>query len=170
MHTRILALLVVPIVFGLSACAIAPSVPFADADFASFEGHGHATLEGSALGRTRGGAAKTCAGNIVYLAPANPYDDQVVGKLALLSAADTFAGPAMRYWRKTACDAEGKFIFRNVPAEEWYVLTSIEYEVLGPSVGTTESQGGLLMRKVALAQGDNDVVLTTDDTHIGLPF
>ena len=170
MHTRDLIFPVLLMAWGLSACAIAPTVPFSDADFDGFSGRGTATLEGSALGRTNGGEAKTCAGNIVYLAPANPYDDQVVGKLALLSAADTFAGPAMKYWRQTACDAEGKFVFRNVPAQHWYVLTSIEYQVLGPTIGTTESQGGLLMRKLALSPGDNDVVLTTDDSHVGLPF
>ncbi|MBL6938283.1 MAG: hypothetical protein ISS15_06765 [Alphaproteobacteria bacterium] len=150
-------------------------VPFSDADFRQYLGRGRADIEGSALGRTQGGEAKTCAGYPVYLAPGNAFDQDAVANLGLLSAVDLAAGPALRYWRKTACDAQGRFVFRHVPAGNWIVITSIVYEISAPNFSNptfanlqaTAQEGGLLMRSIEATNGPNDVVLTTDDTHIG---
>lgn len=166
---------------GLGACAMPGmlgqhSVPFSDADFVNYVGVGPATLNGTALGRTRGGGVRTCAGLPVYLAPATAFVKDGIGRMYddfSRRAVDMAAGPSKKYWRESACDAQGKFTFERVPAGAWYVLTSIEYEVaaapIGGNVQVTERQGGIVSRKVVLRPGLNNIVLTQEDLKSALP-
>lgn len=161
----------------LGACVTQHSVPFSDAEFARYAAGGPAILQGSALGRTAGGDIKTCGALPVYLAPATPYTREAVGHLYTLDAATLAAGPSKRYWQETACDAQGKFEFRNVAPGPWFVLTSIEYERLsaprtaadmrglGAGIAPTEREGGLVMKEVNLRPGANSVILTQNDLH-----
>lgn len=103
----------------------------------------------------------------------NAFDDEGIANLNIISAVNLAAGPAIKYWRKSACDAQGKFTFTSVPTGAWYVLTSIAYEVYSPTVSNvraTETEGGLLVQKVVLRSGPNNVILTTEDLHTGFPF
>ena len=159
--------------FAVSGCVGTHTIPFSDADFSAYVGNGPATVDGAAVGRTQGGEAKTCAGYPVYLAPATAYDAEGISNLNMMAAVNLAAGPAIKYWRQSACDAEGRFSFDQVPDGSWYVITSIKYQVYAPTLGNvqaTESQGGLLVKKIALHRGKNHVILTSQDIQTGLPF
>lgn len=176
MRTFTILLCSVAVVIGLDACAGIPgmhNVVFSKADFAQYAGDGPAKLDGAAVGRTRGGKPITCAGYPVYLAPANPYDEDGINRIYTIDAVPLAAGPALTYWRKTACDAQGKFEFVNIPTGTWYVLTSISYEVASPTPANpmaTETQSGFLARKLDLHAGQNNIVLTNEDNHSMFKF
>lgn len=150
----------------LGGCVGMHSTPFSNAQFSSYVGRGRANLHGAAVARTEGGQAKTCAGYPVYLAPANEYDSEGIQNLAELGAVKLAAGPAFKYWRRSACDADGKFRFYDVPAGTWFIITSLRYQIYSPTLSNlqaTQSQGGLVLRKVDLRRGTNRVILTSQD-------
>lgn len=121
---------------------------------------------------------QTCAGETVYLAPANSYDQAVVDSFAFgLKTALQKAGPAAPYWRKSVCNAQGNFQFKAVPNKQWLVITQVGWEVLSPdagpdltnigrpqsNIGKTQREGGMLIKRVALSPGTNGVILSGDD-------
>jgi hypothetical protein len=153
--------------------------PFAVADFAPWSGSGPATLHGQAFLKTVGGDVKTCAGSRVVLLPATPYVDALLakGKAAISVQADPRLAS---YARTTICDAQGNFSLAGLPAQRWYVLTSVTWGVphidepgddpgplgvlLGiPAPPETDQQGGELMQVVTLTAGDNQAFLTYRD-------
>lgn len=55
----------------------------------------------------------------------------------------------------TVCDAQGKFEFSNVSDGDWYLSTTVYWEVAG------RPQGGYLMRRVTLRGGETQNVPLT---------
>jgi hypothetical protein len=155
------------------------TTPYRDEDFAPWQGKGMANLHGQAFMKTVGGDVKTCAGEDVYLLPANAYVDQIVTRHSNEPA--KIDPRASSQFRHTICDAQGNFSFPSVPTGKWYVDTQVVWGIphieqpgeqpgplaallLGvPPPRTTDKQGGELLKEIALDAGDNQVFLTDRD-------
>jgi len=165
---------------ALAGC-VTPAAPvqmvstFDPAEVAWSRGKGDATLEGSALLRTRGGDVRTCAGYPVSLTPESKYAAERMmvlfkggseGYLPVMMyvAPPTFASTDPGYTasvREVTCDPQGKFVFKDIPAGNYFVTTKVYWEV--PQQYVSEPQGGTLMKAVKLEAGEaKSVVLTVN--------
>lgn len=131
---------------------------------------GKNTITGSALLRTRGGEARTCAAVDVYLIPSSPYAD---ARMTLIYGADdrgyrsasafyNVEDPPVGYIkanRSTICDAQGYFTFDQVPDGTYYITSVVTWSVPGRYVSLT--QGGGLMAKVTVEGGETKRVMLT---------
>jgi hypothetical protein len=160
--------------------AAAMQTPFAVGDLTPWLGQGPASLHGQAFLKTVGGDVKTCAGARVLLLPATPYVDELLAKAKAGISVQT-EPRLIAYSRSTICDAQGNFSFAALPAQRWYVLTSVTWGVphidepgdqpapltsllLGiPGAPETDQQGGELLQAVTLTPGDNQAFLTYRD-------
>lgn len=131
---------------ALAACAPTPapgpmsggglSASFSAADFAWSTQSGAAAVEGRVDYRS-GGQNFDCIGS-VGLIPETPYTRHRF--LTLYQSLDRAAVPAgevrsrsggepssdyRAYERSTACDAEGRFAFQNLPAGGWFVIAPV---------------------------------------------
>ena len=119
---------------------------------------GKNTVKGSAFMRQRGGGVVTCAGNSVFLIPATAY---AVERFQFLYGTTTSGTNAHRKQfqfvpdppgymstvKATKCDAQGAFIFEGVADGEFFVQTTVAWQV-GSSL-----QGGNLMQRVRVEGG-----------------
>lgn len=151
----------------VASCAFSPPTytirtPFDPRDFAPYASPGPASVMGQAFLTTVAGDVKTCAGANVYLVPANPYGKEMElsdrTRARIINMDPHVAG----YMRKTACDAEGRFSFVNVPALPWYVQTVVSWGVPDDD-GDIDEQGGILEMEILPAPGWNAVLLTDRD-------
>ena len=119
------------------------------------------TVEGSAFLRQRGGDVVTCAGETVSLIPQSAYAAERVlhafgtTQRAAISLPVELDVPVPEYERlilESTCDAQGDFVFRNVPDGGYYVWTRVTWEV-SMSYGTF-MQGGAVMAPVEVAGGE----------------
>lgn len=159
----------------LTGCATVPPIQvainatFSQGDVAWFSEKGNNTLQGSALLRTRGGTAKTCAAYEVKLVPYTEYAaermDYIYGnsKKGYVSAGPRrsfeFTPDVAEYHetrKQTSCDAQGKFEFTELPDGDYYIVAPVVW-----SVGTVYSQGGSLMEQISLANGETKKIVMT---------
>lgn len=150
-----------------STCALtdatAMQTSFSASDLTPWGGSGLANLHGQAFLKTVGGDVKTCAGARVLLLPATPYVDELLAKQD--AGISIEADPRLdSYTRSTICDAQGNFSFMGLPAQRWYLMTSVTWSV--PEAGDqaqADQQGGKLVKTVRLQPGDNQAFLTYRD-------
>jgi hypothetical protein len=156
---------------ALSACAtVEPSrimAPLDPADFAWSTGTGPNAVSGTAILRTVGGEARTCAGSEVQLTPDAPYTRERT--LLLYRATDRAflergnsiiiagEGYAFRQFvRTTTCDALGAFEFKGLPDGVYYLTASVLWEVpAGTYVSYMAPQGGWMMQRVTVSGGQS---------------
>lgn len=131
------------------------------------EGVGDNAIEGTALLRTRGGEVRTCAALAVYAVPVTVYAKErmihlygnVRSGFAPVWSAIEFTNDDPRYnehVRQSACDAQGAFRFRDLPDGEWFVVSSVRWEVPGAGY-----QGGSMMRRVRVGGGQTLELIMT---------
>lgn len=165
----------------ITGCVAAPppqtvTVPFDPAEVAWHKVPGKNTVEGSAVLRTRGGLIRTCAGDYAELIPYSRYaseriraiyqneergfwdmsiEGQIVSGRPGVRVADDQYTPAYKANTLRAnCDAQGAFVFNNVPDGTYFLLTRVLWEVQGP-------QGGALMQKVEVRGGETKKIVLT---------
>jgi hypothetical protein len=129
---------------------------------------GSNTIRGSALIRQRGGGVVSCAGREVYLVPATEYAKERMshiygntergfnpafgGRDIGLAENKAYSDAA----RRTLCDAQGYFRFTNVGNGEYFVATTIVWQV-----NPYFNEGGALMERVLLRGNETrEVVLS----------
>lgn len=132
---------------------------------------GNAIIEGQGVIRTRGGEARTCAGERAFLIPVSEYGRRRYearygrvdrGYLGVHDAADNpirFFSDDPTYHqdiRSTVCDASGTFIFKDLPAGEWWVQTEVVWRTPRGII-----QGGTMFEKVTTRQGNLSRVVMT---------
>jgi hypothetical protein len=116
----------------LSACA-AHQVPFNEADFARYGGSGTGTVDGQAFRVTADNSRSVQDHHsTVKLIPANAYTDEIVqrkyaNRVRLAHPDSRFA----KYVRRVRADDNGHFVFRNVPAGEYYVACHAKWSYVG---------------------------------------
>ncbi len=132
---------------------------------------GSNTVKGSSLLRQRGGGVVTCAGNSVLLIPETPYARERMVALYRntvkgYTGYNSDYGRVVRrirfkpdlpeYYRlmkETTCDAQGYFKFNNVADGNFFVTTSILWEV------SSITQGGILMYYVRVSGGETKEIV-----------
>lgn len=136
--------------------------PFPEAEYAALNKTGSAVVAGQAFLKTRGGDVKTGAGNAVYIMPVTSYSTFAYDQRsadAPLSQPD----PRMNaFTRETAADASGRFSFKNVPNGNYYIKTSVTWEVpTGGKYSYMSTQGGDLWKTVRVENDESvDVIIT----------
>jgi hypothetical protein len=126
---------------------------FDPAEYTPYDQPGTSVLAGQAFLRTRGGEVRYGAGSEVYLSPVTSYSkewwNQVVVRNAKFSS-----GPdprASKYMKVAVADGEGRFTFAGLPAGDYFVVSSVYWEV--PGGYGLSSTGGRVGRQVHVGQG-----------------
>src|ERR1051326_3888294 len=104
------------------------AAPFDETEFAPYMKAGSAKIAGQAFLKTRGGDVKFGAGNTVYLVPAIPYTDEVMG-LAERGFTPRKDPRMEQYVKTTVADGSGNFEFAHLPAGEYWVECGVFWTV-----------------------------------------
>lgn len=159
---------VVIFAIAVAACAAAPAAPyltkttFDPSEVAWSAGPGRNTVEGQAFLRQRGGGVVTCAGASVQLIPDSAYARErfmfIYGTATQPAASsgrriDAPNTAFVNTFRHQSCDAQGGFRFSEIPDGNYYVVTTVQWEVAGVR------QGGNVMAPVSLAGGETRQII-----------
>lgn len=159
-------LLAATIAATLAGCAapqqqVVQRPPFPEAEYATLEKEGTATVTGQVFLKTRGGDVKTGAGNVVYLNPATSYSKFIYDRR---NQPVSFSPPDTRllaYLRQTVADASGRFTFKNVPAGEYYVTGQVTWEAPVGYQGSMVRQGGMIWKLISVQEGEAVEIMVT---------
>jgi len=138
---------------------------------------GNNTIRGSALIRQRGGGVVSCAGYEVVLIPVTAHASERMSAIygstnrgyrnfsPLTDIKFAPDPPAYHNFNKrSACDAQGNFVFKDVADGDFYVTLSITWEVPSQSLysfASSSTQGGDLMQRVTVSGGETkEIVLS----------
>jgi hypothetical protein len=138
---------------------ILPRIPFPQAEYAKLPTSGTGIVSGRAFLK-RGGDILTAAGERVILNPVTSYSNQwytlsYIG-LNQLEPPDPRIN---KYLRAVTADAQGKFIFRNVPPGDYYIITVISWQVPAADQEAPASQGARLCKKITVQNGEETRVM-----------
>lgn len=137
-----------------------PSTEADEAAYAPYLGKGAASLSGQAFLVQRGGGTVKAAGRMITLDPATPIGDDWWRKAGRVWTR-RYEKPGSKAFgeaRRTAkADADGRFIFVDLPAGTYYLRTELTWEV--PFHGT---QGGVLGSKVVVREGAAETVVLNE--------
>ncbi len=104
------------------------------------------------------GEVRYAAGSEVFLNPVTSYSKQWYHESYLRNAPMAEADLRLSdYVVSTQADAEGKFEFKNVPAGEYYLTTTLVWYVPGSYV----PQGGAISKPITLEEGQELKVILT---------
>ena len=124
-------------------------------------------ISGSALIRQKGGGVVTCAGYQVSAVPVSSYAKERIGKMYgntqrgynPATGGRKVVEPDLRYVdmsKNTVCDAQGKFVFDDLPNGQYYITTNVLWQV-----NDYFYEGGSLMQYVSVEGGESkDIVMT----------
>jgi hypothetical protein len=147
---------------GCMATAVKITAPFDAAQAQTLLAPGKNTITGSALIKRQDGIAVTCAGAEVQLIPATAYATQRItaiygnaerGRARNRVEFDNNDPAYQSLIRKTTCNAQGFFTFREVADGEFFILTSVVWTV------GYNTQGGHLMQRVRVTGGQTQEVV-----------
>ena len=141
------------------------STPFSTKEVAFINKSGPATISGQGFFRQRGGGVVTCAGEEVNLIPAGQYAKEFItksfrnvngGVIPVIMAPQVQHSPEFsKFQRKTQCDAQGNFEFKNVANGEYYVATKVLWQVGNQIL----PEGGALAELVRVQGGQSQKVV-----------
>jgi hypothetical protein len=124
----------------------------------AFATQGGATVRGQAFQRTQGGEVRYAAGRLVELFPATSYGNEIISVIRSGKMPTGHAPEWDKLVRSMTADGQGGFEFNNVPAGEWYVMTS-NWWSSGRSYG--QNEGGYLVAKVTVPEDGEVRVMVT---------
>jgi len=127
---------------------------FIEQEYAPYRQKGTGRIVGQAFARTRGGDVKVAAGSLVVMNPVTSYSTEwfrywVSGKMPMLGAPDP---RILEFSRSTRADAGGNFEFSDLAEGEYYVCSSVFWEV--PSRYGLDRTGDWLGSKVKVKNGE----------------
>ena len=121
----------------------ASQATFPENQYQTLEKNGKTEVTGQAFLKTRGGDVKYAAGNKVFLEPATPFAKEYYKNQSHYPyPLTTHNVKAAAYTRDTTADAQGRFTFKNIPTGEYFIVTSVTWEVAG------KIQGGTLIKLI----------------------
>lgn len=127
-------------------------------------GQGSNTVTGQAFLRQKGGGIVTCAGRKVIIYPNTIYFEAMRD-----ATKDVEVNQELSAMRQVAlCDAEGDFEFTNIQDGEWYVETTVSWDVPEVvSVGyytyiTSNRQGGIMRKTVEVDSNKKNRFIISD--------
>ena len=153
---------------SLTACGgvqeIEATVPFNKAEAAYINKTGKATVSGQAFLKRRDGMVVTCAGAAAYLIPATEYAKQRFSAIygnedrgyrsAIRGFSDADDLDYYKYARETYCDAEGDFEFKGVADGEYFVTSTVVWQV-----SDYYNEGGILGKRITIKNGRSQNVI-----------
>lgn len=135
--------------------------------------NGSGEINGTAFLRQKGGGVVTCAGGNVYLFPVTDYaSDRVFHLYGGVPSINNVVSQNMRtvqnrkplfvpdppeykeYSKTTKCDANGEFKFSQVKDGEYFINTSVVWQV-------QTYQGGLLLARTKVENGKSPRIIMT---------
>jgi len=137
-------------------------IPFPSDEYSKLATSGKSVIKGYAFFKTKDGDIKTAAGNEVILNPVTSYSNQWYEQDYLQRNRLAEADPRLwQYTKKKTADAEGRFIFNDVPPGDYYLVATILWEIPVGYYGAIEQQRKVVAKKITV-KGDDvlDVVLT----------
>lgn len=156
-------LVILPIGLGCVRQQPVQRIPFPSSEYAQLFSTGTATITGQAFLKTRGGTVKYAAGNEVFLNPVTTYSTQWYNNAYLHSRPMTPVDSRInQYIFSTIADGEGKFTFLNISEGDYYLSTSVFWEV--PTQYSTGLQGGILCKKITVKKDEHNKIILTDTT------
>jgi hypothetical protein len=141
------------------ACAsnnvVVNRIPFPEAEYANLHVTGTGVVRGQVCLVARGGDEMVAAGNRVTLNPVTSYSSQWYESAHLKQP---LADPDPRinvYVREVDADAEGHFIFANIPEGEYFLSTPLVWEAPWPvrRESSVTLQGRFVAQKVSVQEG-----------------
>ena len=132
---------------------------------------GTATVRGQAFLKTVIGEVRYAAGNEVDLAPVTSYTTQMYNAWKNFRFNGPLSGPTKfepevpdsrvnDYTNRIVADGDGRFEFKNVSAGEYYIITSLVWEIPNSSC-LPNLQGGILSEKIIVVEGEEyNIILT----------
>ncbi|MEO8837548.1 MAG: hypothetical protein ABI351_02420 [Herbaspirillum sp.] len=177
---RILKSVILMAVVGLlAACATqrqqVERVAFDEQEYSHLLVKGTGEIDGQAFLTTNAGDVKKAAGKVVLLSPAASQTEQWYRELCV--AGKQFVGGVnsrdpryQKFIKETVADADGKFSFHHLGAGAYYLTTSVYWKTYtpGPYFPSTQLNGAVLYKKVAVKDGDKlHVVLSARDVCPG---
>lgn len=162
--------LVLSLAIALTGCAMPtqnpplPRMSFSEAEYSTLpkSDTGMATVRGQAFLKTRGGDVKTAAGNQVFLNPVTSYSLEWYRKSYLpnrqMQDADI---RLMNYMPMQIADGSGRFVFKNVPAGEYFVTTKVTWEAPTGYNGALQTQGGVVSKRIKVSTTEEVEVVVT---------
>ncbi len=168
-YSKSLPLAIAAAAMMLSACATAPSPPVAHFDPASVawaKKPGPNAIAGIARVEAENGKLRTCASLPVRLAPDSSYTRERVERLygdsdaAFVDAeraqrvrAQPGASVTKAYEKSlkaSVCDANGRFVFKNLPDGTYYVMAPVVWR---NKIGEV-TEGGFFMQRITVRRGE----------------
>lgn len=173
-------LLVLALALGLTGCAINQQKPITynlTNEFDSLSAQqqlmpGDGAIRGTAFLRQQGGGVVTCAGQFVHLIPVTEYASEriqilypyapKIGETSYKNLRDELRvkrdfipdEPEYREHSKaTKCDGQGEFLFENLKDGQYYIQTSVTWQV------QYSPQGGLLISKAEVLNGKSPRII-----------
>ena len=120
---------------------------------------GENRISGQAFLKQQGESVVTCAGSRVLLLPATSYFREMIGHMVAGSEPEPPETPypsLKRMIRRTQCDAQGNFLFPEIPDGAWFVLTQVNAR-----------HGGVLITEMTLSNRGTIQILLTDKHLVG---
>jgi hypothetical protein len=135
-------------------------MPFPDAEYLALPKTGNATIKGQAFLTTKGGDVKKAAGKRILLNPVTSYSLEWYERSYLPGRRMEEADPKLEaYTRTQIADAEGRFVFKNVPTGEYFVTTTITWEI--PTAYQGQVEGGLVTKRIKVNAGEEVEAIVT---------
>jgi hypothetical protein len=149
----------------LTSCATDRRVPFNESDFAAYRGPGTGTVVGHLAVTDPDGKLHLGAHFDVEMVPVTPYTQEMVevelgqGQLLHPPADPRFK----KYARIVTADANGNFVFHQVPAGRYFVLGEVDW--LLPASEDYAVQWGL--ERIAVGNGQTVNIVVSHNPNQG---
>ena len=135
---------------------------FPEAEYIVLPKSGTSTVKGQAFLKTRAGDVKTAAGNQVLLNPVTSYSIDWYKNSYLTNRRLENPDPRLAaYVPIQIADGSGRFTFKNVPAGEYFVTTSVTWEAPTGYQGGLQTQGGLVSKRIKVLAGEEVEIIIT---------
>jgi len=151
-------------------CASNPSPPaprtatFDPSEYAAYDQAGDGVISGQAFLRTQGGEVRYGAGRAVHLHPVTSYSREWWNRVVLGGKHLEPGDPRAQAYQRTAiADGEGRFVFADIPAGEYYVVSSVSLE--SHAGGSTNSTPDSVVGQEVRLQAGMRVDLELDDVY-----
>ena len=135
---------------------------FPEAEYLALRKSGSAMIRGRAFLKAPDGGVKTAAGNQVVLNPVTSYSTEWYEKSYLRGLQMQDADPRLlAYLRTQVADGGGRFVFRNVPAGEYFITTEVRWKAPAGNQGALQVHGGVITKRIKVSAGKTiEVALT----------
>ena len=142
--------------------APARRMAFPEAEYLVLPKTGTATVRGQAFLTTKGGDVKVAAGKRVLLNPVTSYSLEWYERSYVPRRRIEEADPKLEaYIRTQIADGNGRFAFKNVPTGEYFITTTITWEVPTGYQGGVQVEGGMVAKRIKVNAGEEVEAIVT---------